>query len=506
MTSKERKRLRQEARDIKAMNDIISGRATLAMPERPKKAAQANRIGGAASAEEQEYMAACYVRLLRFLLPGILAVLSMLDDGRDQNKIRHTLPALMLYGILMFLCNTTSRRAANREIGGSQLSVLMEEFAPGFKSMPHADTLERLLEDIDTDELESKYESFVEGFIKSPQLNKLNPGRFLIAVDGTQKFTRDWCWDSRALSRNADDPDKERYFAYMLESVLILENGMVLPLLTETLENGESLDGNGKQDCETKAFKRLAQRLEKLFGKGCVTIVLDGLYATGPIMSLCKNYGWEYMITLKRESLKSVWEEFDGLRKIEPENTLSANNADRVQEYHWSNGIEYTYGNNHKRLLLNVVTCKETWYEQSKIKGKPGQKTSMFAWLSSSKVDVGNVVNLCMVARSRWRIENHFHVLKRQGYEYEHCFSYNWNAMKGYHYLLKIANFINSFILQSQLMTEYISAEGKKGVIKKVWNYLKVRKISDDCLELIPSSICWDKKKIYYGKLKLRAA
>jgi len=61
----------------------------------------------------------------------------------------------------------------------------------------------------------------------------------------------------------------------------------------------------------------------KLFGKGCVTVALDGLYATGPVISQCKNYGWEYMITLKSECLKTVWEEFNGLRKIEKKNNLT---------------------------------------------------------------------------------------------------------------------------------------------------------------------------------------
>ena len=507
MTSKEKKRLRQEARDIKTMNDIISGRVTVEMPKRPKKAAQANRIGGAAPVEEQDYLSECYTRLLLFLLPGILAELSLLDDARDPDRIKHGLPALILYGILAFLCHTSSRRAANREVGGSLLYELMGKLVPNFKSIPHADTLARLLEGIDANELETKYEGFVEGFIKSSLFNNLNPGRFLIAVDGTQKFSRSWQWDSRALSKNAGDPEKERYSAYMLESVLVLGNGMVLPLLTETLENGECLDGNGKQDCERKAFKRLAERLMKLFGKGCVTIVLDGLYATGPVISQCKNYGWEFMISLKSECLKSVWRDFDGLRKIEHENNITATYDDGlIQEYQWSNGIEYTYGNNHKLLSLNMVTCKETWYEESKIKGKPCQKTSMFSWLSSSKLASDNVIELCMIARKRWRIENFFLMVKTQGYEYEHCFSYNWNAMKGYNCLLKIANFINTFILQSQLMHEYVVVEGKRGTIKKVWNYMKMHKISEFCPESTLNDTPRDKKKIYYGRLKIKAA
>jgi len=53
---------------------------------------------------------------------------------------------------------------------------------------------------------------------------------------------------------------------YVLESVLVLDNGIVLPILTETLENKDWLEGQTKQDCESKAFRRLAKKLYKIFG------------------------------------------------------------------------------------------------------------------------------------------------------------------------------------------------------------------------------------------------
>ena len=503
MASKSKKRQKQDASNIKITNDIISGRTSVGMPKRPKQS-QANRIGGGAAADEQGYLTSCYIRLLRILLPGILAELSLLEDPRDQSKIKHSLPALILYGILIFLNHIESRRAANREIGGSELSGLMHEFVPDFKSMPHADTTARLLEGMDTNELETKYEGMVGVFIKSPQFKELNPGLIQVVVDATEKFMRDWCWDIRAQSRNAGDPGKERYFAYMLESVLILGNGIVLPLLTEPLENGEHLDGGGKQDCEQNAFKRIVVRLKRLFGNNPLMITADGLYATGPVISLCNNYNWEYMITLKEDCLASVWEDFNGLRKLEKENVKYSDIDGRRQEYHWSNELEYIYGKNNKLLSLNVVTCKETWFEESKRKGKPCEKTTKYAWLSSSKLNAENVVNLCKKARKRWCIENHFLTVKKQGYKYEHCFSYNWNAMKGFHCLAKIAFFINTVILQNQAMQKFVAAEGKRGIIKKVWGYLRYNKLSDFCPLLNPDSICRVWKKVNFRKLELK--
>ncbi|MFO7952891.1 MAG: hypothetical protein R6U91_08855, partial [Bacillota bacterium] len=64
----------------------------------------------------------------------------------------------------------------------------------------------------------------------------------------------------------------------------ILSNGMVLPLLSEFLENSPELEAienaeQWKQDCELKGFYRLAERLKKEFPKLNLTLLLDGLYA-----------------------------------------------------------------------------------------------------------------------------------------------------------------------------------------------------------------------------------
>jgi len=503
--SKAKRKERQDAEAVKVMEDILSGRVKVGIHKKVNKRAQSNRVGGASGTQGHNQLAECYIRLLRFILPGILVLISKLGDPRNEAKVIHPLPMVMLYGILMFLSHMPSRRAANREIGGSKVDGLMEWLLGEFRRIPHADTLARLLAGINENSLEEQYEELIRVFIKSDTFREINPGRLLVLIDGSHKFSRTYMWDSRALSRNAGDIEKERYFAYMLESMLLLPNGMLLPLLTEPMENGESLDGNGKQDCETKAFKRLASHLAKLLGKGCVTVVADGLYATGPIISLCKNNAWEFMISLKSDCLKSVWEDFDGLRKIETDNAYTAYWGNRLQQYRWSNDIEYIYGNNHKKLSLNVVECIETWVEQNpRKKGKPpSEQQTYYAWLSSKKVTEQNVFELCtQIARGRWRIENRFLTLKRQGPQYSHCFSYNWNAMKGFHSLMKFANFINVIISFSEYMTQYINAEGIRYSIEKAW---KVLLYDGVCLESDEFTLTHDNRKIIsFSKLKIK--
>ena len=216
--SRNRRQEKQDEREIKHMEDILSGRVKVGYYGRPSKPAQPNRKGGIApTAEEETEMTEGYARLLRVILPGIAAKLSKTEDPRDQRRIEHSFPLLMLFGILMFLSHSTSRWAANRELARTSLLALVEEFVPGTEDMPHADTLARLLRGIDVEAIDRCFEELIRDFIKSNAFQELNPGRFLVAVDGTQKFSRRYQWDVRALNRSVGNRDKERHYVYVLE-------------------------------------------------------------------------------------------------------------------------------------------------------------------------------------------------------------------------------------------------------------------------------------------------
>lgn len=77
-----------------------------------------------------------------------------------------------------------------------------------------------------------------------------------------------------------------------------------------------------KQDCERKGFYRMASKLKKIFGSTKLIIVADGLYACGPVISICNKYDWDYMIVLKQDSIPSVWDEALALMALNIENSL----------------------------------------------------------------------------------------------------------------------------------------------------------------------------------------
>jgi len=343
---------------------------------------------------------------------------------------------------------------------------------PELDSMPHADTLFRLLRDIDVDHLEAAHVALIQRLIRGKKFRRyLINNCYPIAIDGTQKLARDSLWSPEALQRHVGAPDAQRpqYYVYVLEANLAFQNGLCLPLLSEFLEFTQGDIDNNKQDCEQRAFERLSARLKRLFPRLPIVLLLDGLYANGPVMARCRDYHWDFMIVLQDKSLPSVWEEVQGLRALQPDNRLQRTWGTRHQRFCWVNGIEYTYGPNARhRLAAHVVVCEEHW-QQLDDNAEPVSNTSRHVWLSSRPLNSHNVHQRCNLgARYRWGIEASFLVEKHQGYHYEHCFSYHWNAMKGYHALMRLAHLLNTLARFSRALARHYHELGVRGFLQFV--------------------------------------
>ncbi len=155
--------------------------------------------------------------------------------------------------------------------------------------------------------------------IRKKKFNRyLINGRYPVAIDGTQKFVRSYLWSEECLECNIKKGNghEMQYYVYVLEASLVFSNGMTIPLMSEFLCYSEGDTDTDKQDCELKAFKRLAERLKSEFKRLPIMLLLDGLYPNGPVMEICRNYNWDFMIVLQDKSLGSVWEEYEGLIKL----------------------------------------------------------------------------------------------------------------------------------------------------------------------------------------------
>lgn len=248
----------------------------------------------------------------------------------------------------------------------------------------------------------------------------------------------------------------------------------VIPLMSEFLVYEPGDGEQRKQDCETKAFHRLAERIKKAFPRLPILLLLDGLYPNGPIMQRCRSYHWDFMIVLKDGSLPSVWEEYHSLLHEQQENRMRQNWGERRQDFQWVHAIRYEYGPNAKQSIdIHVVVCREQWEAVDPGTLEIVTKENTHAWISSRPLSRLNVHTRCNLgARYRWGIEGAFLVEKHQGYSDEHAFAKQWNAMKGYHYLMRLAHLLNTLARFSKELTGLFSTLGVQAAIGFIRNTL----------------------------------
>lgn len=442
------------------------------------KATIANHLSRYHSREEEtlarEEAVSEKVAIFRAKLPILLRRFAKIADPRNAKKIKHKLTALMLYGIVGFVLQVASRREANRELSAPVIKENLLFLFPDLEDIPHHDTLMRLLDRIDVEQIQEAQVELLRSLIRKRKFQQyLVQGCYPIAIDGTQKFATTELWDTPYLHRRVGD-EKNRstqYYIYVLEANLAFGDGMTIPLMTEFLDDTRGDSKEEKQDCELRAFYRLAERLYEAFPRLPILLLLDGLYPVGPVMQICLTKRWEYMIVLQDGSLPQVWEEYRGLVKLlEPEDRHAMCWANRRQRFHWVNDLEYRYeGHDSKKrsLQVHLVVCEESWEEIDPETVKPLCKTARHAWLSSRSLNKDNVHPRCnLAARHRWAIESGFLVEKRCGYHYEHCFAYSWAAMKGYHYLMRIAHLLNVLVQHSAQLAKLVQELGARGLIR----------------------------------------
>jgi len=462
----QRRKKKQQEKALRA-RQLSEGLLPRTPPALPNTCSACATVAQEQQAREQAVTG--QLRILRRELPGLLERLETISDIRNPRKCRHKLTILLLYGLLMFVFQFASRREVNREMTRPQFEANLQVLFPELETLPHADTLFRLLRDIDVAQIEQAHIELVGRLIRGKKFRRyLINHCYPVAIDGSQKFARDTRWDENLLQRTQGKEEHRhtQYFVYILEASLAFRNGMVIPLLSEFLEYAKGDTDNNKQDCEQRAFHRLSERLKPLFPRLPVLLLLDGLYANGPVMRRCRQCNWQFMIVLKDKDLRSVWEEFESLQPLQPGNRLQRTWGDRRQRFSWVNAIDYEFNQaGRKPLTLHVVVCEETW-EVVNDDGEILPKTARHAWLSSRPLTRHNVHERCNLgARYRWGIEAGFLVEKHQGYHYQHAFALDWNAMKGYHYLMRMAHLFNTLARFARHLKALYAELGVRGAI-----------------------------------------
>ena len=145
-------------------------------------------------------------------------------------------------------------------------------------------------------------------------------------------------------------------------------------IASETIENSDEYvnksDEEVKQDCESKAFVRLAEKIKKRFPRLPIVITADGLYVTQKVLQICKKYHWYYIIRYKEGRASSIAKEYHSLPEKETVGT----------------DIEYQ-----NQILFQDLDVNLIYYKEKRIvKGK--EKETEFAWVTNIEITKNETV------------------------------------------------------------------------------------------------------------------
>jgi hypothetical protein len=402
-----------------------------------------------------------------------------LRDGRERKE--YDTAELITACLMMFLLKEGSRNAMNNEC--KEVKFINNYFRLFKMGLPHMDTVEDFLRVLDEGELEQLKATLVSGLIERRVFHKfkLLGKRFIVAVDGTgvASYDDDYCGECLHKTYKSGNTV---YFHHVLEAKLVTSNGLSISLATEWIYNDPER-GFNKQDCESKAFKRLAVKLKQYFPRLPICITADGLYPNQHFIAICEQNNWDFIVVLQDGNLKSLQEEIRLLPKPDQyalERYIVRGGERISQQYRWANDLEY------KGHTLSWIECNEETI--TKDTGK--QTNKRFVHITNLNIDRKTACQISTAGRLRWKIENEgFNSQKNQGYEMKHKYSRtSFQALKNYFQCLQIAHMINQLVVLSSDISSLLS-EDTKMTVKHLWKcligFLQNGQISDKELNYI---------------------
>ena len=365
---------------------------------------------------------------------------------------------IMTGALFMHLFKETSRNAYNND---RREACFRKNFFRYFKfHLPHGDPVDEVLRELPPGELEALKAHLVSGLLEQKILRKFRfLGKFyLVAVDATGLATFKHRHCEHCLTKTSSKTGVATYFHYVLEAKIVTSAGLSISLCSEFIENGPGGDYE-KQDCEQKAFVRLAAKLKQYFPRLPICILGDGLYPNNTVFDICGKNNWLFIITLKDGSLKTFQQEVFLLKgTAQKKSVCKADKTSRTTlGYEYLNQVEYD------RRYFSWVECHETILDP---KGNVLSK-QRFTYITNISQNLDNVVQTADSGRLRWKIENEgFNAQKNQGYELEHKFSRkSFIAMQNYYQCLQIAHMINQLVERTKQVVELLREHSKETIV-----------------------------------------
>lgn len=383
-------------------------------------------------------------KIIKKYFPDLMTIFSSITDKRNKSYITYKIRSIIMTRLFALLCGITTMANINKEFNTDEaiknLSIICNQ---KLNEVPNWQTIQDVIEELDYDEIDNIRKYMFKALLRSKMFDRFRyKNRIQLIVDATGLTSLDYNLNGNCLTRTKDS--KTKYYKYVLEAKVVFGN-MVISIDSEFIENNELNNENDKQDCEVNAFKRMAPRIKKNYPKLKFIITGDALYASTPMIDICKDNKWNYIFNLKKNRLKNVYEEF--IDNINYENEVSK------EDYYLSSNIIF------KENKINAFRYIENGEN----------KTTVFNYISDLKITNKNIDKIVDMGRSRWKIENEgFNMQKNGTFNISHLCSRNENALKVHYLFIQIAHTIRQLLELGSLVVKEIKRFVTKKEISKI--------------------------------------
>lgn len=402
------------------------------------------------SSECEDFSVAQFMRFLKQI--KLKNLLSKIKDVRQQNKINYKNDIILQWALTVYFfrqgsCNAL--QAALQKLRPEKRTAILKYLGlkDEINSFPHRTVVNDCLKRIEADEVN---ELLIHLFnwakrnkIFYNHMPTLLPySLFHICIDGfsVHKYTaphavnetkENICPYCLPRTRNKGKENEMTYWVHGFVNVaIVFPGGLQLPLYVYPLKASQiqleasASDDDLKQECELQAAKMILPILKEKLGRLPVALLTDSLYANEPIIKLCEDFGWDYLIVRQEGALKTIGRKCDELegselyqQSYQAQETIKLKNGGTIERtVKWFNRV--TVG---KKSYTNVLRFEEIVKDAN---GNPVKKKYFKTeWLCSMQIHKGNCFTLIKRGRMRADHEDLHNSLKNRGFAAKHDYA-----------------------------------------------------------------------------------
>lgn len=415
------------------------------------------------------------IAIIKKYMPEMINKFDNLTDLRNQSYVKYKMKVIFMVRLMGLMCSIKSMNEMTREFNTHEtIENIARMCELELNEIPHCDTINDVFEKIKVEEIEEIIKDIITKLIRGKILTKflVRDKYYHIIVDGTGLATSRKRYNKNCLVKNKTDKNGNKYqeySTYVLEAKLVVGN-MVFSIGSEFVENSNNKNfihrkiskykklekktynkkedkrknlsyQKYKQDCEIKAFERLAKKIKKNYPRLNILISGDALYANQKVIDICMKNKWKYIIRLKEGAIPTLYKEFEKI--------VSEENECNVDKYEFVTKIAY------KDYETNVIRYKD--------------KETEFTYMTDLPITNKNIESSIIVGRKRWKIENEgFNIQKNGTFDIGHLYSKNAVAIKVHYLMIQIAHIIRQLVENGS-----IALKSQKLKIKEISQLIK---------------------------------